>query len=30
MFRDDTMVYPGHGEMFCLGDIRAYYEAFIS
>jgi glyoxylase-like metal-dependent hydrolase (beta-lactamase superfamily II) len=28
-FNDDIVVYPGHGEMFCLGEVREYYEKYI-
>lgn len=28
-FQDDTVIYPGHGEVFCLEEVRAYYEKYI-
>ena len=28
-FKDDTEVYPGHGEKFCFGEVREYYEKYI-
>lgn len=29
-FGDDTRVYPGHGEVFCLGEVRKFYEEYIT
>jgi glyoxylase-like metal-dependent hydrolase (beta-lactamase superfamily II) len=29
-FKDDTEVYPGHGEVFHFGEVREYYEDYIS
>lgn len=28
-FKDDTEVYPGHGEVFHFGEVREYYEKYI-
>lgn len=28
-FQDDTMVYPGHGEIFYLGEVKKFYEKYI-
>ena len=29
-FKDDMEVYPGHGEVFHFGEVRDYYEKYIS
>lgn len=29
-FQDDTKVYPGHGELFRLGEVRVFYEKYIN
>lgn len=29
-FQDDVEVYPGHGEVFHFGEVREYYEKYIS
>ena len=29
-FKDDVIVYPGHGEVFKFGEIREYYEKYIT
>ena len=29
-FKDDTEVYPGHGEVFHFGEVREYYEKYIT
>ena len=29
-FQDDVEVYPGHGEVFRFGEVREYYENYIS
>ena len=29
-FQDDTMVYPGHGEVFSFGEVRKFYEEYIT
>jgi glyoxylase-like metal-dependent hydrolase (beta-lactamase superfamily II) len=30
IFKDNIEVYPGHGEMFLLGEVREYYENYIN
>ena len=29
-FHDDTKVYSGHGGVFCFGEVREYYEKYIT
>ena len=29
-FQDDTEIYPGRGEVFGFGEVRAYYEKYIT
>lgn len=30
VFSDETMVYPGHGEEFFLGEVREYYVSYLN
>lgn len=29
LFEDDTRVYPGHGDVFYLGEVRAFYDHYL-
>lgn len=29
-FQDETIIYPGHGEMFFLGEVRDFYEKYLT